>query len=719
MSNNGGWRISVDTGGTFTDVVIADDNGRFTLGKALTTKTRIFSGLKQALEAAAEKLQLPLATIFSRTDLFVYGTTHATNAIVTGRVDKTAFLTTKGFPDVLVLREGGKFNPHDFSTPFPKPYIPRRHTFEIDERIQASGNIFGALDEAKTIEVLKDIQAQNFKACAVSLLWSTVNPVHELRIGELIAEHLPNVAYTLSHALNPILREYRRASSTAIDASIKPLMQTHLEDLRADLLNEGYLGEILVSTTSGGCLDIENVIERPIHSVRSGPAMAPVAGRRYAEIEKQDASVLVVDTGGTTFDVSLVRDNKITITQETWLGERFTGNMLGIPAVDARSVGAGGGSIAWLDDAGLLRVGPQSAGADPGPACYAQGGDKPTVTDAAVVLGYIDPYYFLGGKMKLDLDAAQRAVKRIAEPLNITLEQAAYSIFAVSNETMINAIKEITVSEGIDPTESIIVAGGGAAGLGIVPIAQELGARAVIVPRTASVLSACGMQFSDIQIEESRTVPTRSDLFNREAVNDGLVAIDEALDNFAKKLAARGFNKSEKSYRTDAHYTAQVWDIGVELPASRFDTNLEIDALSEAFHQSHQRIFNMDDRGCSIEYLNWTGRVSIKLPQSGVGELPDAEQPSTEHPSIEHLKAKQTSDLASAYKQREAYFDLAQKQLATVVRGKEIAKNQSIIGPAIIEEETTTLVLPPGCRASLSTDGNYLVEWTGLENSHE
>ena len=693
MANQSGWRISVDTGGTFTDVVIADDTGKFTLGKALTTKQRIFVGLKKALESAATQLNLPLETVLGKTDLFVYGTTHATNAIVTGNIGKTAFLTTKGFPDILVLREGGKFNPHDFSTPFPKPYVPRRHTFEIDERVRSGGEVYTALDESTTVATLEKIKSLGFEACAVSLLWSTVNPVHELRVGELIREHLPEISFTLSHALNPILREYRRASSTAIDASIKPLMQSHLSDLQNDLRAEGYNGEILVSTTSGGCLDIDSVVERPIHSVRSGPAMAPVAGRHYAEIEQHSESVLVVDTGGTTFDVSLVRAGDITITQETWLGERFTGHMLGIPAVDARSVGAGGGSIAWLDDAGLLRVGPQSAGADPGPACYGQGGTSPTVTDAAVVLGYIDPEYFLGGKMSLDTNAAAAAIDSIAKPLGITIEQAAYSIFTVSNETMINAIKEITVSEGIDPSESIIVAGGGAAGLGIVPIARELGCRAVIVPRTASVLSACGMQFSDIQMEASRSIPTRSDIFDRSAVNAGLDEIDKDLQRFADKLASRGFTDSSTTHRTDAHYAAQVWDLAIDLPNKRLTSEADVDALCEAFHQSHERIFNIDDRASAIEYLNWTGRISVALPQSSSGNMTTLE---SKHSSTD----------------RGAYFDLDAQQSTTVLKGHGIKPGQQIEGPAIIEEETTTVVLPPGSAGKLSANGNYIIEWT-------
>lgn len=687
----GGWRISVDTGGTFTDVVIADDAGRFTIGKALTTPARIFDGLRSALTSAAGALELDLAAVLARTELFIYGTTRATNAIVTGNVAKTAFLTTAGFPDVLVLREGGKFDPHDFSRPYPKPYIPRRHTFEIEERIDATGAVYQALNEVQAGEVLQAIGAGGFEACAVSLLWATANPVHERRLGEMIEAALPGLPYTLSHALNPILREYRRGSSVAIDASIKPLMQSHLRDLQSDLRAQGYAGEILVSTTIGGCLDIDSVIARPIHTVRSGPAMGPVAGRRYAELEKKSGAVLVVDTGGTTFDVSLVRDGNITITQETWLGERFTGHMLGIPAVDARSVGAGGGSIAWLDAAGLLHVGPQSAGADPGPACYGRGGQAATVTDAALVLGYIDPDYFLGGRMQLDVAAARSAISAIAEPLGITPEAAAYSIFAVSNETMINAIKDITVSEGIDPGEAVIVAGGGAAGFGIMPIARELKCRAVIIPRTASVLSACGMQFSDIQVEHTTTQPTRSDHFDRTAVNAALTEIDGVLDGFAAQLGARGFTDRATTYRVDAHYAAQVWDIAVDLESARIENETQVLDLIESFHANHRRIFSVDDRASPIEFLNWTGRLAIRLPQAEIsaGGKPVKREPTT----------------------RNALFGLDEQYATTIIRGDAIGVGESITGPAIIEEATTTLVLPPGTQARLSPADSYVVEW--------
>ena len=688
-SANTGWSITVDTGGTFTDVVIADDDGHFIIGKAPTTHDRIFVGLKHALETAAKEIQLPLEEVFSRTELFIYGTTRATNAIVTGNIAKTAFITTAGFPDVLVLREGGKFDPHEFSKPYPKPYIPRRYTFEVDERIDSTGQVYRPLNEEQALDMIGRIKFEKFEACAVSLLWATSNPIHEKMLAELIQKELPGLPYTLSHELNPILREYRRASSVAIDASIKPLMQTHLSDLESDLRKEGYNGELLISTTIGGCMDVDSVIERPIHTVRSGPAMGPIAGRRYAQLENRSDSVLVVDTGGTTFDVSLVLDDVVSITQETWIGERFTGHMLGIPAVDARSVGAGGGSIAWLDGAGLLRVGPQSAGAKPGPACYSAGGKLPTVTDAALVLGYIDPEFFLGGRMKLDTGLARRAVESISSPLRISIEEAAFSIYAVSNETMINAIKDITVSEGIDPAETVIVAGGGAAGFGILPIARELKCRSVIIPRTASVLSASGMQFSDIQFEHTSTMPTRSDAFDTAAVNAALDEVDEVLNRFSDGLGKRGFTDRSSHYRVDAHYAAQVWDIPVDLPASRLESEAMIDDLAEAFHANHRRIFSVEDRASPIEFLNWTGRVSIKLPTKTV-------------------TAEQIDD-TTKIKTRESYFGLQDKRSTKIIRGTSVKVGEEIKGPAIIEEATTTIVLPPDAKAILSPSGSYVI----------
>jgi N-methylhydantoinase A len=683
--------ISIDTGGTFTDVVVADQDQNFTLGKAPTTHERVFLGVDQALESAAEKLGCTVKMLLNSSQLVIYGTTHATNAIVTGSTAKTAFLTTSGFPDILVLREGGKFDPHDFSKEYPEPYIPRRYTYEIEERITATGSVYKPIERAQVNEVIEALRLYQFEACAVCLLWSTVNSSHERQLGTWLSEALPHLSITLSHQLNPTIREYRRASSVAIDASLKPSMQSHFEELSRDFKQKGFRGQILVSTSNGGCVDLHEVSARPLHTVRSGPAMAPVAGKKYSELESYDGPVVVVDTGGTTFDVSLVVDGEISITNETWIGGRFTGHMLGLPAVDARSVGSGGGSIAWIDDAGLLRIGPHSAGADPGPACYAKGGVSPTVTDAAVVLGYIDPAYFLGGTMALDRLAAFSVIEPLAAQLNISVFEAAFSIITVSNELMINAIKDMTVSEGIDPAETIVVAGGGAAGLGILSIAADLNCKAVVIPRAASVLSASGMQYSDIQYERSIVLPARSNAFDYVGVNGVLDKVDEQLEDFIKRMALQGFSDPVISYRVDTKYAAQVWDIPITLPFNRFDNSESIKELVELFHANHRRVFNVEDRASPVEFTNWTGKVVLKIPKV------------TSNMKQSRLKPTQS--------ERATYFNPKDEVNTPIFRGENFLIGEMIHGPAIIEEPTTTIVVPPGASLHLTESLNYVVHF--------
>ena len=533
------YRISVDTGGTFTDVVVTDQTGALIIGKALTTPERAFAGLAAAINDAAGQLGLALESLLAKTTLFIYGTTRATNAIVTREGAKTAFLTTMGFPDTLVLKEGGKRNPHDFRSDFPEPYIPRRRTFEIAERMNSEGIVSTPLDEAQARRTLAQLARDGYEAVAVCFLWSIANPAHELRMGELIAEVLPTIPFTLSHQLVPIIREYRRASATAIDASLKPLMQKHLSELEQDLRHAGYAGEILVSTSIGGCNHVSELVQKPIQTAKSGPAMAPVAARSFSQLENCGDDIIVCDTGGTTFDVGLVRGGNLVYSRETWIGGDWTGHLLGISSVDIRSVGAGGGSIAWIDDGGLLRVGPQSAGSVPGPACYGRGGEDATVSDAACVLGYFDPDYFLGGRMKLDVVAARRAVSAVAVKIGKSVETTAYGILSLASDVMIKAIGDITIAEGINPRDSVIVAGGGAAGLNIMLIARELGCRNVLLPKQASALSACGMQFADIVTEETASLFTTSARFDAPQVVDLLAGLERVSGAFALPCRVR------------------------------------------------------------------------------------------------------------------------------------------------------------------------------------
>ncbi|MBI5619223.1 MAG: hydantoinase/oxoprolinase family protein [Gammaproteobacteria bacterium] len=685
------YRVSVDTGGTFTDVVVTDAEGRFTIGKALTDRKRAFASIDAGLAVAAEQLGITAKALLADTSMFLYGTTRATNGIVERKIARTAFLTTDGFPDILLLKEGGKSEPHNLRMEYPDPYIPRRLTFEVPERINAEGGVERPLDEAALRKLLAGCKERRIEAIAVCLLWSIANPAHELRVGELIAEILPDVPYTLSHQINPILREYRRASSTAIDASLKPLMQKYLSDLETDLRAAGYANDILCSTSFGGVMHLADVVKRPIYLVKSGPAMAPIAGLAYVEAEGLPKDVIVCDAGGTTFDVSLVRDGAVEFSRDTWLGPQWTGDNLGMASVAVHSIGAGGGSIAWVDSGGLLRVGPHSAGSEPGPACYGRGGTYATVTDAAVVLGHFDPAHFLGGRMTLDEEAAKRVIATIAETLGETSDRAAWAILAVANENMIQAIKELTINEGIDPSESALIGGGGAGGLNIVPIAQELGCKTVLGPRTAGALSASGMQFSDIITEAGASKLTASDDFDFEGVNKALADIDGRLEEFAERLRARGFTNLEKRYYVEARYRFQVWELDIPVAGDHFDGPADVEALVAEFHRIHERVFAVHDLGNAVECLNWRGRLIAKVNA----------------PSIEPAKDLMLTEV-KAHRTRQAYF--GNGHVATpIYLGSELPAGAVVNGPAIIEEDTSTLVIYPGAVARVSPGGRYIV----------
>ena len=687
------FRISVDTGGTFTDVVVANAQAIHSIGKALTTPQRIFDGMRAAIDVAAEEIGLGGADLLKQSEMLIYGTTRATNAVVTKSTAKTAFLTTRGFHDILVLKEGGKYDPHDYSYDYPAPYIPRRYTFEIDERIDSQGNVVRALDRTQARDVMRTLRERKFEAVSVCLMWSIANGAHEAALGELLKKELPGVPYTLSHQLIPIVREYRRASTTAVDASLKPLMQEHLREMERDLRAAGFSGELLISTSGGGCQHVSEVATRPVVMLKSGPAMAPVAGQAYIGIENLGGDAIVCDTGGTTFDVGLVRDGNLVFSRDSWLGRRWIGHMVAMSTVDVRSIGAGGGSIAWVDAGGLLRVGPQSAGAMPGPACYGRGGELPTVTDACVVLGYFDPDYFNGGRMTLDAAAAHRVIEKLAKHIGRGPLDTAFAIITIANELMIKAIHEITVSEGLNPRESVIVAGGGAAGLNIMPIARELGCSTTILPKTASAMSACGMQFSDIVFEQTRSRFTISGSFDKAGVNRALDEIDAELDRFRKNLYGASQAKVRKEFFAEARYKSQVWELDTPLPVTRFRTDKDVEKLVDAFHTVHDRVYAVRDEASEVECVNWRGKISIRL----------AEPPKANRKRASRRKPKPAAT-------RSAYFGSGNSRLTPVFRGDALRAGDFIAGPAIIEEPTTTIVVYPQMSAEVSPAGHYILK---------
>jgi N-methylhydantoinase A len=684
-------RITCDVGGTFTDVVVSDASGKLTVAKSLTQPGHLFGGLHAALERAAEQLGEPLTSMLGRTGLFIFSTTQATNAILEGKTARTAFLCTKGFPDILTRREGGSLRPYDYTRPFPDPYVPRRYTFEIDERVDADGNVAVALDEDEVRAQLSEALPLELGAVSVCLLWATANSAHELALGRLVAEVMPGVPYSLSHQVNPIVREYRRASSAAIDASLKPLMQTHLPEISRGLEAEGFAGELLAATTAGGVVPMAELIESPLLSVRSGPSLAPVAARTVAASETGSGDVIVCDTGGTSFEVGLVRNGDLVFTNETWLGEPFAGHLTGLSSVDIRSIGAGGGSIAWVDPGGLLRVGPESASADPGPACYGRGGTRPTVTDAALTLGYIDAENFLGGAMKLDLGAAEAILAELAGQLGIGVKETAQAVLAVANERMIAAIQELTVNEGVDPRDSILVAGGGAAGLTILQIAAELGCRQVLIPRAAGVLAAFGGQHSDIVREVTAPFATSSEDFDFDGVRKTVATLRERMLAFEAELPEGLGGPGERRYSVEARYAHQVWDIPIALDGEGVADQAALTSLIESFHDAHERIFAVREPGQKVEMNQWKGRVTVTTEKPPVGSVRDGAE-------------------GGEAPRRAAFLPGLGEVEIPVYRGAQLDTATPVEGPALVIEPETTIVIYPGWTAHVTDLGNYRLE---------
>jgi N-methylhydantoinase A len=623
---------------------------------------------------------------------FIHGTTHAINAIVTKRTARTALLVTRGHPDILVLREGGRLEPFNHEVPYPEPYIPRALTFEVPERILASGAIHRPLDEAEVKQIAERLHALRVEAVAVCLLWSVIRPDHEIRVGEILARSLPGVPVTLSHALNPSLREYRRAVSTAIDASLKPLMNRYTEGLSEELRKAGFGGRILVLTSQGGMVDVEEARQAPILVINSGPSMAPIAGARIAAADGPKQDAIIFDTGGTTFDVSLVRGGRIPFTHETWFGRPFQSDLTGFPSVDVKSIGAGGGSIAWVDSGRVLHVGPQSAGATPGPACYGAGGKHATVTDAALVLGYIDPRYFLGGRIPLNRDAAADAVTRdVARPLGMPLERAALAMMSVWTENMVQAIADITVNQGIDPSRAAIIGGGGAAGLNAAAIAARLGCRNLIVPEVGAALSAFGAIVSDVTRQYRRVFITGTKNFDLDGAASTVRDLEQAAAKFAASAGAREEDVSIE-FTVEARYAHQVWEIDVPIDPSILLARDGVASFEQSFHKAHEQIFAFADPASPIEVIAWRAAVRCWVSHRGAVAL--------SHAADAHVSPHE----------RDAYFPKTGWVRVPVYPFNQVKVRAKSVGPAIVESPFTSIVIDPDVAYHRTDAGNLALQ---------
>jgi N-methylhydantoinase A len=680
-----GYDVCIDIGGTFTDCVVSNGS-RVEIVKAASTPPAFERGFMDALGLAAATFDVDLPAFLAATDSLVHGTTVATNALVQRQTGSVGLVCNEGHPDVLTFREAPRKRAFDWKLDYPKPFVPRNRTVEVRGRIDARGNEITPLSEADVRDAVDYFKKCSVDAIAVSLLWSVVEPAHEQRAGEIVRSLWPEIPVTLSHALNPMPREYRRTIATAIDASLHTIVPPYLDRLERAVREAGFTGTLLVANCLGGMMTVDEIVARPIYALMSGPTLAPIASLALTD----EPDVIVIDMGGTTFDVSAIRARELILTTETLIND----DLLGLPKIDVRSVGAGGGSIAWVDSGGLLRVGPLSAGAEPGPACYGRGGTRPTVTDANLVLGILDPDYFLGGRLALDRDAARRAVAMIADPLGLGVPEAAYAIHVTSNENMIAAIEDITVNEGIDPRDSYVVAGGGATSCHIGEMAAALGLNRFMVPALAAGLSAFGGLISDIRGKETATLHTSNRHFALEAVNQTLIELRDRGTRFLDRAGVRS-ERRRYEYAFQARYKYQSWEIDVSFePTGGLLREADLPTLVDAFHQMHERIYTIKEEDDEVEFTTWTVRA--------IG----ANQTNVQHSETDAITAElpMRGSRAVFMGATRAFQDLP------VYDGTAPVTGAVVRGPALIDSDTTTILLLAGHRADIDARGNFCVE---------
>ena len=688
------YQVSIDIGGTFTDCVVSD-GARLAVVKAPSTPPAFEHGFMDALGLAARAFGCDLADFLARTQRIVHGTTVATNALVEGRTGAVGLICTAGHPDVLTLCEAPRKRAFDWRLDYPRPFVPRDRTYEVSGRIDARGNEIAPLAEEDVRAAVDHFRRCPVDAVAVSLLWSVANPAHERRVGEIVRALWPEVPVTLSHALNPIPREYRRTIATAIDASLHGIVPAYLGRLESAVQGAGFAGTLLVANCQGGMMTVGEIAARPIHAVMSGPTLAPIAALTLTD----EPDIVVIDMGGTTFDVSAIRARALIRTTEA----PIAGDLLGLPKIDVRSVGAGGGSIAWVDSGGLLRVGPVSAGADPGPAAYGRGGTRPTVTDANLVLGLLDPDNFLGGRLALDAEAAERAVGTVADGLGLDVAEAAYAIHVTSNENMIAAIEDITVNEGIDPRESFLVAGGGATACHIGEMARTLGIERFMVPGVAAGLSAFGGLVTDIRGEETATLHTSDRRFALEAVNETLAALQERARRFLERA---GVAKAERRYEHafQARYKYQSWEIEAPFqPAAGGLGAGDVPALAAAFHDMHERIHTIREDDGEVEFTTWTVRAIGRGGGAAAGAAPGTAGGGGGRGGGLPERGWRAVYLGG----ERAFRTLAAYDGNAPPAGAEVA------GPALIDSDTTTILLLAGQAARADAHGNFHIAPAG------
>ena len=692
------YRLGCDIGGTFTDFVLLDEKtGKMHIHKCLTTP----KDPSDAVEIGIKELEREVSGYISSLYEIIHGTTLVINSIIERKGAKTGLITTKGFRDVLELRREIRYAPYDIFAEFPKPLVPRRLRLEVDERIRSDGTILKPLNEKEAQEVVKRLVDMGVESIAVCLINSFENPVHEYMIKEIIEREYPEISVSISYEVLPQIREYERTSTTVTNAYVKPLTGRYLSGLAGRLRDLGFNGRLFIMLSSGGITSVETASQYPVRIIESGPTAAVISGQYYGKLFNIQ-EIFCFDMGGTTAKSCLIQGGVAGVVPTFEVGrvQRFmkgSGLTIQVPVVDLMEIGAGGGSIAKVSSLGTLQVGPESSGADPGPICYGRGGREPCVTDADLLLGYLDEDYFLGGKMKLDKDSAKKGVEeKIAKALNVPSIQATWGIHDLINETMAAAAKTHIAEKGGNPKIVTVIAFGGAGPVHAYGLAKKLGAPRIIVPPNAGVGSALGFF----------TAPRAYDLVRSHKVTLGDADFKEIEDIFrqleeegVKTLEKAGASKEDIRFErsVDLRFVGQGSETNTPIPESDF-TTLSKEEIRNRFDTIYERLYGRTYPDNEVEFINFKVRVSLPVK-------------SIQFPKLE----KKVKGIEDTIKGKRPAYSPKQKDFIpyTVYDRYSLYPGAGFRGPAIIEERESTIIVGEDAEVRVDDYGFIWIEMEG------
>ncbi|MEY2890178.1 MAG: hypothetical protein RJA98_86 [Pseudomonadota bacterium] len=691
-------KLAFDTGGTFTDFAFSDDDGSIVLHKVLSTPDAPARAVLQGIDEILSKVRGGSTARAGEGALQILGaTTVVTNAVLERKGVNTAFITTDGFQDMLRIRTEGRYDLYDLRIQYPEPLVSRERCFGVVERISANGEVITALDEEGVQAIAAQLLAQGVQSVAVCLLHAYKYPQHELRIGQLLAQLAPGVSVSLSSAVCPEVREYDRASTTVANAYTRPMMVQHVDHLDRELKARGVPGQLLWMTSSGGVVPSSAAARTPVRLIESGPAAGAVAAAGYARAVGEP-SVLSFDMGGTTAKLCLIPDGQPQIANELEVArhERFrkgSGFPLKIQSIHMIEIGAGGGSIAARTKLGTLQVGPRSAAAAPGPACYGRGGTEPTVTDADLLLGYLNENSFLGGDFALDRNAAVSAMARLADQLGISVDRCAFGIHDMVNESMAEAAAMQSTDSGVDPRSLPLIAFGGAGPVHAYGVARKLGIRKVICPLGAGVTSAIGLLGAPVAADLSTSAPMAISRWDAGAVRGVLAGLAE---QGCEVVMASGVTRDAitVTYTVDMRHVGQGHEISVALPQGDPGDRSFLVALQARFHEAYVKLYGRQVSGTDAEVITWRARAS-----GPKGEV-----------SVSSMRGEAQAIRNPRKGSRPVFFAEEGRFVDTPVYDHyALAPGVAVQGPAIIEQRESTVVVGPNASASLDAQFNLIM----------